>query len=275
MATRITTDFPSLHDVEDSRFKQNLVAQRAALRVTYIPKNMCSTLKLSILLSEGRIGPHQLKWFQDNHALLHLWADQLVARNPLELQGLESVAVIRHPASRLTSGLVDKLFYAEDEGFGWIVKPLLARFVPMAAREVDEMEVQHFLDALCFFSDGLADSHFRSQVALLSGRYDHLLAMENTEAVSAFFADRDIPLHTADRHAINRGRLGDEPIHVGLETQIQRVRAATWAVKARTDKFPVIILEPELRAQIEDVASRRFSLDQRLWEQAMKSEVQA
>jgi hypothetical protein len=167
--------------------------------------------------------------------------------------------------SRLKSGLIDKVLYSPDEMFGWIAKPLLARFIPIANRSVEEMAVKHFLDALCFYSDRFVDAHFRSQVALLSGAYDHVLTMEDDQRTAAFFAERGIPLHTSDRHAINKERLEEEPIVVDPDTLIQHVRVQVQSIRARTTKYPAIVLAPELQDLIAAVAEPRFALDLQLW----------
>jgi hypothetical protein len=242
---------------EDSRLPHNLMSRTAGLRVTWIPKNMCSTLKLSVAVVEGVIPRAQISAFRAHPAWIHEWIYPLEPRHFQACEAPTSVAVLREPAGRLKSAIVEKALFEEQSEFDRIVLPLLRWYAAYVKKDVADMSVADLLGGLAWFPDRVLDYHWRSQISFLSGAYDALLPMSDRSAVEGYFAERGIALHSVEHHATSN--IEGEPLDIGPQDPIAALRQA-FGGRMRPARF-----SPELEALVEQTVTQRFTDDLALW----------
>jgi hypothetical protein len=251
-------DYPAISSRIDDRLRYNLLSRKRGLRLTWIPKNMCSTLKLSFAVAEGVVAREIVDDFRAHPWWIHNWMSPLEPRNPLDLGHPHSVAVIREPRSRLKSALVEKALYAEDADFNRIVAPLLESYAHYVPRAAEDLTVADLLKALRWYPDHALDPHWQAQSGFLSGRYETLLPMNDPERVSAYFAGHGIDLITVDHHAVSRA-IG-EPFTLSSQDTVYAAR------KAMGGQMRPVEFSTELEQRIAELVSDRFASDVALWE---------
>ncbi|MFL5298126.1 MAG: hypothetical protein ACJ798_17250 [Phenylobacterium sp.] len=250
--------FPPIASTSDYRIGYNILARRAGLRLTWIPKNMCSTLKLSFAVAEGIITAEDAPNFQNDLGQIHNWTWPLEARQALELAAQTSVAVVREPAGRLRSTMLEKAVYQTQEEFDRIVLPILNNVAGFKGGSLPDMTFGDLLDGLEWFPDRALDHHFVSQAAFLGGAYDRLLRFEDRAATASFFESHGIALYTIDAHATSR--FSGELRTVSMQDPILAVREA-FAAEPGVGR----VFDGEIEAGIARTVAARYAADLELW----------
>lgn len=181
---------------------------------SFIPKNACSTLRLSLAVANGAIaGPEGFAWIHKNNATFR--ADlRALATAPY------SFAILRCPYRRLASAFLDKIvsrrreFWDLHRAHGDGIDP-------------DALTFRGFVAAIAPPRMLRSDGHWRPQIDFLVYRsYDDLFRMEAFAAVARRLEDR-IGLSLIDARPLTRhgadglervaGAHADTPCHALLE----------------------------------------------------------
>ena len=155
-----------------ARFALKLYRQNAIY--TFIPKNGCSNMRLTLAIENGCIaGEQDYLWVHDNNETFRASLQDLVTAE-------YTFVILRDPFLRLASMFLDK-FVAKD--------PIAWAFQRMVKREadLDDMTFTQFVHALaCAPALLAANDHWRPQSEfLIYERYDDYFALERLDAASA------------------------------------------------------------------------------------------
>lgn len=251
--------FRDIYHFSDWRIQYNLLLRSHKLRVTWIPKNMCSSIKLSIAAATGLIKPDMVSGFINNPHWIHNWTWPLEPKNAYDLtiNGLISIAVIRNPVSRLQSAIIEKTFFENDQ-FYTIIQPIINHYTHYIKIDPDDFTFRHLIEYLSMAPDRMLDQHFISQVSFLSGNYDYLLPFERPETINQLFASFGIQLYCIGRHSINKD--SHEYLDVCLDNTINGARL-------RYLQNPGLGIKPDMALQdeIRQLALSRYTDDFHLW----------
>ena len=185
---------------------------------SFIPKNACSTLRLSLAIANGCIaGPKDFAWIHKNNATFRA-----------DLKGLStapySFAILRCPYRRLASAFLDKIV-ARTAEFWQLHRALGDQLDP------DTLTFRGFVETIT--PRGLLKSnvHWRPQVDFLVYKsYDDLFRMEDFPAIAPRLEERiglelvdarPLTAHGTDRMTPIEGDHADTPGHVLLEMRRQ------------------------------------------------------
>lgn len=247
-------EFPPIAAPGDGRLHSNLILRDKGVRLTWIPKNMCTTLKLSFGLAGGAIPADQEAAFAANPSWIHNWMFPLEPHHHRDFDWPVSVAVLRNPESRLRSAIIDKGLYQGDD-FKRVFFPRLEHFAHYNKRPVEQHTMADLLAAVEFFPDRMWDIHVRSQVGFLNGRYTHLLRLEDDPA--SFFERIGVRLATVDSHSTRN--VAGEPKIVEPGDRVLQLREKLAAAR-RPIRF-----SDDLNAILGETVRRRFADDLKLW----------
>lgn len=248
-------DFPAIVDRYDSRLQSNLILRDRGIRLTWIPKNMCSTLKLSFGLASGVIAAELERGFVDHPEWIHASMVPLEPHHHRDFDWPVSAAVIREPAGRLMSTIVEKGVYEAPGDFERVFAERLRNYSHYIHRPLEEQTFADVLGAIRYFPDRFWDMHMQAQVGFLSGRYTHLLRLEDNPA--HFFERHGVRIVTVDHHSIRK--VPGEARIVDAGERLVDLRHE-MAGQRRPIRF-----SPELAEMLQATTRDRFAADLELW----------
>jgi hypothetical protein len=258
-------NFSEMAHSQDHRMYFNLLARDRGLRLTWIPKNMCTSLKLTFLLSEGVVPRDRENAFKDNAPWIHDWTFFLEPKSALELISgkYESFAVVRDPRARLLSALFDKVLYEYDDYFKNVVWPMMQFYAPYIPTVAEAMTVGQFLKFIEVTPDRMLDVHFQSQGSCLSGSYQSLFVFERPDEIANFLAKYDMTMFNVAPHSIRRD--AKSPMSVSTDSGILDLR-----MKLQEGVCDAFIADISLEIELERIVGARSAEDFALW-QSLKS----
>lgn len=144
---------------------------------TFIPKNACTSLRVSLAMANGVIAaPEEWTWVHNNNATFSATLADL-ARAPI------SVVILRCPFRRLASAFLDKIVSRMPEF--WTLHRKSRDMI-----DPDRLTFRGFVEWIGKPGFLRADLHWRPQVDFLVYRqYDKVFAFERLSDFDAFFAD--------------------------------------------------------------------------------------
>ena len=250
--------FPPIVHFMDPRLGFNMLSRDGELRCTWIAKNMCTSLKFAFAEQRGFLDGDALAQFLENSHWIHNWTWPLEPKGPLQLVRPQRTAffVLRDPAARLASALVEKLIY-QDEDYQRIVVPVLEYFAGYAGKAPEELTFRDFLQYIEWSPDRTLDQHFIAQTTMLSGQYTHCFQFEKPHLIAEFLGTHGVTLRKISPHS-RAPQPGDDLL--GLDQRISDVRRAHRGTPAAW-----FTPDPQLRARIEELVQSRFADDLALW----------
>jgi hypothetical protein len=250
--------FPPIVHFMDPRLGFNMMANGGVLRCTWIAKNMCTSLKFAFVEHRGLLNADALPQFLENPHWIHGWAWPLEPKGPSQLREPQQAAffVLRDPASRLASALVEKLIYQDDD-YQRIVVPVLQYFAGYAGKPPEELTFRDFLQYVEWSPDRALDQHFMSQTSILSGQYTHCFQFEKPHLIAQYLGGYGLSLRKISPHS--RASQPTDDL-VGLDQRIADVRRAHRGT-------PPAWFTPDapMRARIDELVQSRFADDLALW----------
>lgn len=143
-----------------------------------IPKNACSTMRLSIALANGAISsPAEWRWIHANNSTFRPTLRELATAQ-------YSFAVLRCPYARLVSCFLDKIVSRSRDA--WDFHELINEAVPMA-----KLTFRRFCAEMAWPAVKHANIHWRPQVDFLVYRnYDDLFCVEDFATASTVLRDK-------------------------------------------------------------------------------------
>lgn len=185
----------NLRDNAQHQFALNyaLMFYRKNIIGSYIPKNACSTLRLTAAVENGCIsGPDKGHWIHSNN---HTFKPSLSEALRVDY----SFIVLRCPYKRLASVFLDK--FASKTQDAWQFRAAMGRTV-----DIDSLTFKEFVKLLKSHSMLRANPHWRPQTDyLLFNKYDDYFSLERfSEAQSALESNCGLQLLDA-RGLTNHG----------------------------------------------------------------------
>jgi len=233
-----------------------LAIHGSAAIYTFIPKNGCSTMRLSLALANGAIASAaDINWIHSNNFTFSATLGEL-------LTARYTFAIIRCPFSRLASCYLDKIV-GRDYPF-WHLHHALKR-----QPDPNEYTFRRFVTALAEDEDVReADEHWRPQTDfLVYEHYDDLLDFHDFAAIKARLAERigfevhDARAHT--RHGIDGLTRVEEAGPDTAPLDILRMRTEGRVPDPRT-LFDDEIVAALAEVYRDDIALMRETFPQRL-----------
>lgn len=154
---------------------------------TFIPKNGCSTMRLSLAMANGAIrGPEEINFIHHNNPTF-------TASLPALLSARYTFAIIRCPFARLASCYLDKIV-GRNPPF-WILDHAMGRTL-----DANDYTFRRFIDAMA--DHRKLDEHWRPQADfLVYEEYDDLFDLADFGTVRASLRDRiGFEVHDARGH---------------------------------------------------------------------------
>ena len=182
--------------------KHALCLFRSNAIYTFIPKNACSTLRLSLAVENGVIKtPDDFGWIHSNNGTFSAELADLIRAD-------YTFVVLRCPYKRLASTYLDKI--VGRTGTAWQLKAALRHSI-----NLDEFTFSDFVQALKSEKTRKSDIHWREQVDfLVYEEYDDYFCLENFEyAVSRLKEKIDfniIDARSFTKHGTDRYKILDE-----------------------------------------------------------------
>ena len=155
-----------------------LKVYRSEAIYSFIPKNACSTMRLSLAIANGCIADASgFKWIHQNN-------DTFLADLGDLIQARYTFVILRDPFARLASCFLDKIVAQRGPA-----RALRAMVAPDLA--LDEITFAAFVDYLADPTVLSGDMHWRPQSDfLVYDRYDDYFAVENFAAAISAIKDR-------------------------------------------------------------------------------------
>lgn len=251
------SQFSGIYDYFDPRMYYKLISKKIGISCTWIPKNMCSTLKLSFCVAEGIISESMIPGFQRNPHWIHNWTWPVEPKSHFDLIDFpETFVVVRNPSMRLRSALVEKVCYQDDDAYRSSIFEMLNVYSLYVKKPVDEMTYADLIKLLQLTPDRLIDEHFRSQVSFLSGEYSRVFKFENSNEIQEYLVSKGMPIYTVDKHS----PAGEQTFEVGLESKVNEVRSLHRSNSTALPKFDIAI-----ENSINQLVVDRYRHDLSLW----------
>jgi hypothetical protein len=175
----------------------NIYASRAIY--SFIPKNACSTMRLSLAIANGCIAdPSRVEWIHENNDTFRAKLDDLVRAS-------YTFVILRDPFARLASCFLDKIVSQKRpaQRLRELIGPEL---------NLDIITFADFVQCLIHPDVLRANIHWRPQGDfLVYDRYDDYFAVENFAAVAPVIRDRAgikvVDARPLTAHGLDRYRL--------------------------------------------------------------------
>jgi hypothetical protein len=239
----------------DFALRHALVSSGSRLCLTWIPKVMCSSVKLSFLVNRGFITPAQLQAFLDHQTWIHSWAWMAAAPNSHAIRDTEKVVIIREPRKRFVSAFLDKIFYSPaQESDVHIFRQIVEFFAPFIQKNSADLTVGDVLEFFARAPDYTLDEHFRPQANFLLPQYDSILRFEDAEEVQDFFGERGITLYSANSHSTSRS--GAATFDVSLDDRLADIHNTL-----RIEGGLAITFNQVVENRISELVRQRYSID--------------
>ena len=214
---------------------------------TMIPKNGCTTMRLSLAIDNGCLSrPDQIHWIHANNDAFRPGLRELQV-------AAYTFVVLRCPFTRLVSAFVDKIVSIKREA--WNLHDALGR-----SRNIEEMSFAEFVGLLQRPGILAFDIHWRPQVDfLVYEAYDDYFALERFAAATArLTAHLGLPVHDArslSRHGIS---------HLQLQTDGNWAQAPAHEIRQmkREGRAPAYsaMYTPELVEQVRSIYGQDLAL---------------
>ena len=198
--------YPRLDPVDLSGNARHQTAAKHALKIyranaiyTFIPKNACSTMRLSLAVENGCIdGPSGIDWIHENNWTFRASLEDLIL-------ACYTFVILRDPFARLASCFLDKIVgrHGPARGIRDLVGPDL------------DLDAITFADFVRFMEDPViraGNMHWRPQTDfLVYENYDDYFALENFATAGATITARtgmeildarSLTLHGLDRYRL-------------------------------------------------------------------------
>ena len=200
----LNAEFPPIkaaNSVFDFQFAmgRTLLARKAGLAISAVPKNASSSLKLAIVESDfPEIAASYLSP-QDFIDDVHRFDGLLTVKNFGDMAGTETVRVVRDPLRRAVSAYYNK--FVED------VDPrIITDACGFLGKDPADVSFEDFVWYLANAPPYWLDPHFRPQVDFfVFERYNHTLVQERADLLQNFIASR---MRVPNRHANDRRARG-------------------------------------------------------------------
>ena len=254
----MTFHFPPVTTLGDSRLPFNLVSQTKPLRCTWIPKNMCTSIKFSFAAHERVLEGAHLRDVLSRPSEIHNWTWLMEPRTLGDLNDPKrlSFAIIRNPQKRTLSAIVEKLLLDPQE-YDRIGLTMMRNWAPVCGRPPSKQTFNDIFDYIHRCPDRILDPHFSSQHTFLSGTYQRLLKFENSPGTLHFFQQVGLPDYRVDHHSTAPGH---NAFDFDASDTISEVRAAYLKSPERRPRPSerVAVIAAQLSAD-------RFAMDWELW----------
>lgn len=197
-------------------FKSNAV-------YSFIPKNGCSTLRLSVAIANGTIdGIEQGNWIHQNNQTFKPTLKEAATAH-------YKFVVLRCPFRRLASVFLDKFVAKEPDA--WQYRDLLKREV-----NLDDLTFEQFVKSLAVPPMKVANIHWKPQsLFLLYKEYDDYFALEHFDKAITTLKDK-IDLDVVD--ARNLTGHGTDKFEMLNNSDYSKTSAFDIAVLKRAGKCP-------------------------------------
>ena len=158
---------------------------------TFIPKNACSTLRLSIAIENGFIkSESHINWIHNNNQTFSANLSQLV-------KAKYTFVILRCPFSRLASAYLDKI--VNRDVVAWKLLDSLNRKVA-----IEDLTFNKFVESLDTGNILRSDSHWRPQIDFLAyDNYDSYFNFSNLESMKSTLKNK-IGLEVVDARGLTK-----------------------------------------------------------------------
>lgn len=172
---------------------------------SYIPKNACTTLKLSLGVHDGKLDPSVSPHGLERAFITHSYTPHMNARRFI---------VFREPFGRIVSAYLDKITRPVED-FAWSVcadimrnqRGIPAEEVAEHVQNGDTPSFAEFIRYLSVRPDESLNEHWRSQCAFYTFNwYDSVFPLESLDEEWVKSKFGDVPLVTSRPHATTYGR---------------------------------------------------------------------
>lgn len=237
-----------------SKNSRHQFAQAHALRIyrshsvySFIPKNACSTLRVSLAMANGCIGgTKDFNWIHCNN-------DTFKADLASLIQAEYTFVILRCPFARLASAYLDKI--VDTTSVAWELHDVLKRTV-----ENDELSFRRFVNAISKPSVLRSNIHWRPQVDFLVYKdYDDYFNLE-TFATAQSVIEAKAQLEIVDARKLTRHGLDRfEPLRDGhyadhLPDAIRTLK------KAQQAPHPTALYDDELIVKVSTLFKKDIAL---------------
>jgi len=187
---------------------------------SFIPKNACSTLRVSLALAHGCISsPKDFNWIHQNNATFSADLSSLILAD-------YTFVILRCPFARLASAYLDKIVDRTQEA--WMLYETLKR-----KTEIDQFSFKFFVKAISDPTVLNSNIHWRPQVDyLVYTRYDDYFSLENFSKAIPIIEQKSgikvVDARPLTRHGSDRFVTIDDSSYYGacLPEEIQALKAA-------------------------------------------------
>jgi len=183
---------------------------------SFIPKNGCSTMRLSLAIANGCIEDESdINWIHNNN-------DTFSADLASLMTARYTFVILRDPYARLASCFLDKIVDKTAEA--WLLYNLIDRHM-----NIDDIAFSNFINFLADPRIRSADIHWRPQVDfLVYEQYDDYFALEQFDRSKKIIEDRAgltiVDSRSLLRHGLDQWRL--LPVdHDSSETPVGEIAA--------------------------------------------------
>lgn len=153
---------------------------------TFIPKNACTTMRVSLAMENGCIGSlNDFNWIHKNNATFKATFSELI-------RAKYTFVILRSPLQRLASVYLDKI--VDRTGVAWVFYDLIQRKISL-----EEITFRKFVELVTKDHIIREDIHWRPQVDfLVYEKYDDYFTLENfLEAVPIIEEKTGMKIHDA------------------------------------------------------------------------------
>ena len=252
-AAAIKTQLRSTNRAHEQATDSAMSIYGASAIYSMIPKNGCTTLRLSIALANGAIaGPEDWQWIHANNQTFRPSLAELAT-------AAYSFAVLRCPYARLASCYLEKFVQRKPDA--WHYFALTDEEVAPA-----DLTFRQFCRAVCGPKLLAANIHWRPQLSfLVYADYDDYFCLEDFAAVPARLAAR-IGLKVVDARPLARH---DNQRFEPLPASETHADTTAWKIETMMRggqcPHPASLYDDGLRARVDAAYKEDFALFSRLF----------
>ena len=221
---------------------------RPAAIYSFIPKNACSTVRLSLAIANGCIEEaSEINWIHQNNATFAADLEALICAH-------YTFVILRDPFARLASCFLDKIVAKDVQA--WKLHDQIERRL-----HPNDITFADFVESMRIRSVRTSDIHWRPQADfLVYDRYDDYFAVEQFAAATAAIRDRAgidvVDARPLTKHGLDRYRvLSPEQDH----SRTPAIEIA-WLQRHGESPHPRSLYTPELVTIVADVYAADVAL---------------
>ncbi len=174
-------------------WRYELVFPRIGIRYTYIPKNACSSLKLTLGVSEGWLRPSD-----DPHSIAVY--DRVRGKVFGRKIVYPRILVLRDPGHRAASAFLDRF----SKEFDSAASQFARRRGAFPRQSIESITFRDFVALLVRLARPRMDPHWRPQADFLSGEYSHVYMLSGIDALYEMLEGQGVPRLDYRPHATSR-----------------------------------------------------------------------